>query len=82
MSENLESILTSMEPFGKPRLGKYDGWHCGIDMTVNAVGAEFKINSTFGHETPLSAAVECRQRMDDVLRGLASNAKRIGSGES
>lgn len=69
----LESILLEMQPFGRPRVGLYTGgWVSQIDMTVNATGAKFEIQSDFGFKSPTAAAAQCLERMRAVLHGVSS----------
>ena len=66
----VEEYLEELSRYGKPRLGLFGGWHANVDMFVNGEGTEFKIASSFDHNTPLSAVAECHSRLMDTLRGL------------
>lgn len=68
----LEELLTEMERFGKPRVGKYGtGWHSNIEVSITPVGAQFEIRSDFGLPTPLAAARECYDRLIAAMKELA-----------
>lgn len=73
--DSLEDLLLLMVRWGKPRLSKQsDGWYCAVDVTVNAKGVEFKVQSDFNHESPFHAASDCHARLMVALKGLGVNA--------
>lgn len=70
-TESLEDVLIELSKWGKPRIGQYgiDGkWHCSIEVRVNATGISFEAQSSFKHETPMEAAIECRKNLHDAVR--------------
>jgi hypothetical protein len=68
-SLSLAQVLTLLEGFGEPRLGKYgSGWVCSVEMTVAVAGASYKICSEFKHATPLAAALQCAERVRAALQ--------------
>jgi hypothetical protein len=72
---NLEQILQRMSEYGKPSVshtGK--GWHGSIEMHVASQGATFNIRSEFCLPTPLSAAQQCLERMDQALADFQKDA--------
>lgn len=73
--DSLEDLLLLMVRWGKPRLSKQsDGWYCAVDVTVNAKGVEFKVQSDFDHESPFHAASDCHARLMVALKGLGVQA--------
>ncbi len=69
--EDLVLLLNKLALYGKPRLGVFDkGWHCVIDLFATGKGVEFKVASEFGHQSPLSATLECIERLIEVLDGI------------
>jgi hypothetical protein len=78
---DLESILTKLAQRGAPAIRMMDGeWYCYVEMYVNAAGAKFKVASSFKHPSALSAAMECAERIDAMLRGFPDGAKAITHG--
>lgn len=66
-NEKLEDIITSFVKYGKPSIsyltGSKSGWYCRIEMNTSSMGVDFKIASDFDHDTPISAAKQCRERL-------------------
>lgn len=78
---DLEAVLLQLTRHGNPRLSLHDtGWHCRIDMHVAAAGAQFTVASDFNQVTPLSAAEQCAERSDAMLRGFSDGTKAITHG--
>ena len=70
-SMDLEEILSELEKYGCPRIGKYSsGWHCKVEVHITSVGAEFEIASSFKNITPISAAKECLKRLIKAIEDL------------
>lgn len=68
---NLSDLLGALLGFGTPTLywSKHmSGWVCWVDMNTTAEGSEFKIKSEY-HPDPLKAALECQDRIKDVMGG-------------
>lgn len=69
--DNLEQLLEMMCGYGTPRLSKHDsGWYCNCEMRVSAIGASFKVESTFKEPTPTAAVKTCMLRIIETLKGL------------
>lgn len=67
----LERLLDDLARYGAPRLMQLgNGWHCAVDVKVNATGCEFKVASDFDHAAPHSAAACAHQRLRAALREL------------
>lgn len=56
-----------------------DGWHCRVEMNVNATGVQFKVASEFNHKTPGIAADTCIERMVTALKTLGVDAYKTMS---
>lgn len=68
---DLENVLQAFRRFGKPRLSFIGaGWYCSIEMHVSSEGTTFKVASDVKHDSPLSAATQCWQRMAQTLKDL------------
>lgn len=80
--DELETTLMKLAQHGTPRVSLHTGgWYCAVDMYVKAAGSKFEVASTFKNPTPLSAAQQCAERVDAMLRGFASdNPKAITHG--
>jgi hypothetical protein len=75
---DLETLLMQVAQHGKPSIHLLDnGWYCYVDMHVAAAGAKFQVASDFKQSTPLSAAEQCAERIDAMLRGFSANPKAI-----
>lgn len=72
---SLETILIMLSKFGRIRLGQYatEKWHCQACLHVTVAGAKFDVDSTFNHDTPVSAARECAER---VVLAMAATSTR------
>lgn len=72
VSDNLDSIMSELLKYGQPRLGVYTSankWSCNVAMNTNTPGSNFEISSEYGkHNTPLEAAVECRDRVLNAFK--------------
>lgn len=67
----LEAYLLEIARYGKPRLGMYSkGWHCNVEMHVEAKGCSFDISSDFGRDSPIDAATQCLERVRVALEGF------------
>ena len=77
-TETLEDVLQDLAKWGKTRVGQYgsghSGWHCNVDVTVTPVGITFEAKSDFKHETPLEAALVCRQNLRDAVKAIGGAA--------
>ena len=75
--DELETILMKLAQHGQPGVRMMDGeWYCNVEMYVKAAGANFKVSSTFKHPTALSAAQQCAERVDAILRGFSTDAPK------
>jgi hypothetical protein len=74
----LERTLLALASYGKPfvMLGS-SGWHCSVDMHVNATGAKFEVKSSHDKASPTEAANECFARMRDILQGFVATVKKL-----
>ncbi len=66
----LEGVLLDLAKHGRARIGQYgrDGtWHCSVEMNVPSVGVTFEVKSDYDCKTPMSSAVQCRERMMTAL---------------
>lgn len=79
---DLETVLAQLTKHGKPAVSMLKGgWHCSVDMYVAATGASFTVRSDFGMSTPLTAAQQCGDRIDTMLRNIGgSETKAITHG--
>lgn len=71
--ETLESVLGDLFAYGCPRLAcstNSDTWYCSIEMRTRSIGSKFEVSSEFGHPTPVSAALEARERMREALDSI------------
>lgn len=72
---DLEQLLLNLSAFGRPRLfGMSGGWHCNVDMFVQATGATVQVNSDFNHPSPSIAAQACLDRVSAVVRDISKLA--------
>jgi len=70
----LEEILIELHRFGFPNVFcNKDGWRVSVDVHVNATGAKFDVGSDFKHHSPSSAASECLQRVQIIMRGFGGS---------
>jgi hypothetical protein len=70
---SVEEMLTGLTAFGAPRVSLVkNSWYAAIDMHVSSVGAEFKVGSSFDHNTPGSALLELVARVRKTLKDLNS----------
>jgi hypothetical protein len=76
--ETLEDVLLDLAKWGRPRVGQYgsthEGWHCNVEVRVTPVGVTFEAKSDFRHETPLEAALVCRQNLRDAVKAIGGAA--------
>lgn len=69
--EDLQEMLLFLIRYGRPRLSYHDGgWYCKVEMNTNTKGTQFDIASEFNHPTPISAAKQCQERIDNALKAL------------
>lgn len=74
--EDLNDLLLEMCRYGKPSVGMLNlGWACSVDMHVAAVGTNFRVESDFGHQTPIAAAKQCHARILATVKQLEAIAK-------
>ena len=77
-TETLEDVLQDLAKWGRPRVGQYgsnhSGWHCNVEVRVTPVGVSFEAKSDFKHETPLEAAIVCRQNLRDAVKAIGGAA--------
>lgn len=74
----LEHRLNEMARYGKVHLMLHDSgkWSCGMDVSVNAVGAKFEVRAEHGkHTSPSAAAAECHARMLDAINNIGVKTK-------
>jgi hypothetical protein len=72
LHEDLQELLTYMIRYGKPRLSYLDkGWYCKVEMNTNTTGTQFDVASEFGMPTPIQAAKQCNERIENALKALA-----------
>lgn len=70
-SLTLERLLDDLARYGAPRLMQVsNGWHCAVDVKVNATGCEFKVASSYDHKSAHAAAACVHQRLREALRDL------------
>lgn len=76
-SDDLETLLTELSRYGKPRVGMYGtsgGWHCSVEMDATATGVRFQVDSEFRMATPTEAAKQCRDRMHEAIKKIKGDA--------
>jgi hypothetical protein len=67
--DSLEDVLGELAKYGKPQLLLLDsGWHCSIQMHINAIGASLKIKSDFDMHTHIAAAAQCLMRVRQHIK--------------
>ncbi len=70
----LNELLLYLNRFGLPSLNRITaGWYCALEVFVAAKGATFKIQSDYGHQAPILAALECQQRLNAALSQIERN---------
>jgi hypothetical protein len=70
---NLRDLLMELGRYGKPRVSMGSaGWVACIEMNTNVTGSSFEVRSEFGHTDPLTAALECRDRIRKALEALGA----------
>lgn len=70
-SLTLERLLDDLARYGEPRLMQLGvGWHCAVNVKVNATGCNFEVKSDFNHTSAHSAAACAHQRLRTALREL------------
>jgi len=68
LARSLEEMLEQLSRFGQPRVSLLSrGWHAHITMHTSAAGAQFEVQSDFGHRTPAAAVDQLRNRVRDIL---------------
>jgi hypothetical protein len=71
VSEDLQAELIDLIKYGHPRISHLQGgWYCKVEMNTNTVGANFNIDSTFNHPSPMSALKQCKERIENALKQL------------
>ena len=79
IDNTLEQTLDALCVYGKPRLHKMDsGWYCVTECFLyGCKGGNLDVKSDFGKPTALSAALECHERVMNIVNNL-SQTVRIG----
>jgi hypothetical protein len=67
----LESRLLELARYGAPTLGVVEGWHCSVKMNTNTTGTNFTVRSAFDCKTPIAAADQCMERVQQALAAIA-----------
>ncbi len=65
-----DEALEKLESYGSPRLGKYDGWHCAINVFVTGKGVSFEVKTDFKQSSPNLAARECLRLLFSALKDI------------
>lgn len=76
-SESLEDVLMELAKWGKPRVGQYgsDGtWNCNLEVSITPIGAKFEVRSDFKQNTPLAAALQCRDNLREAVQAIGGAA--------
>lgn len=69
--EDLQELMLYLIRYGRPRISYLDGgWYCKVEMNTNTKGTQFDIASEFNHPTPIAAAKQCHERIDNALKAL------------
>lgn len=59
----LDQALEMLCHWGRPKLFRMpSGWHCFVDLGLNAQGTMVTVGSNTYHESPTLAALECLER--------------------
>jgi hypothetical protein len=70
-SDPLELLLATLCSYGVPTLIRMDrGWWCYVKMHSAKRGMEFRVESESSCATPTAAAVQCAQRIAEVLKEM------------
>jgi len=66
----LDQVLMELAKHGRTRVGQYSTakWSCCVEMNVAAKGVSFEVRSSYDHDTPLSAAKECAERVAEAIK--------------
>lgn len=72
LADPLADVLLRLARFGKPTITSMRGgvWWCYVSMHVAAVGASVDVKSESDHPTPISAALQCEQRINEMIANL------------
>lgn len=76
MGETLEDVLLELAKWGCPRLHCHrDGeWSAMVDANITPQGAKFEVRSEFNHKTPMTAALQCRERLLAAVKAIGGAA--------
>lgn len=72
---SLEETLIEMARYGKPSVSQVcsDGtWYSSIDVTVNASGVKFEVESDFKQTSPGAAVAQCYERLMTAIEQVNS----------
>lgn len=74
--ETLEDVLLELAKWGRPRISipSSRGWYCCVEVNITLTGAKFEVSSDFGIETPLAAALQCRERLRESAKAIGGAA--------
>lgn len=74
--ESLEDVLLELAKWGCPYLHCHrDGeWSARVDANITPLGAKFEVRSEFTHKTPMTAALQCRERLLAAVKTIGGAA--------
>lgn len=65
-----DEALNILQHYGKPKLGKYGGWHCNVEVFVTGKGVSFEVKTDFKQSSPNLAARECLRLLLAALKDI------------
>lgn len=72
-NESLESLLIKISHYGTLALYlQKSGWHCSVDVNVTKAGVRFTVGSEFELKTPIEAANQCLDRVQEAIKSKYS----------
>ena len=69
--DELQDLIVYLVRYGKPRVSYIsNGWVCSVEMNTNTIGTQFDVKSEFGHRTPIEAAKQCHERIQNAIKAI------------